>query len=73
VKTQDKREVLEGIMEKMEECAELIRSLEDERLERYCLAAFEGRNGGWLGEFERDILQQALEDLDGDEDEENES
>jgi hypothetical protein len=26
----------------------------------YCLAAFEGQNGGWLGHFERDVLEEAL-------------
>ena len=45
----------------MDECARLLRRLGDPRIEAYCLADFEGREGGWLGHFERDILEEALE------------
>ena len=69
----EKREVLEEIMEKMDECAELIRSLHDDRISSYCLAAFEGKDGGWLGHFERDIINEALGALNDDDDEEDAS
>ncbi len=59
--TDERIELLEDLLLKMDECAELIRQLGDERLNAYCLAAFEGREGGWLGEFERDILERELE------------
>jgi hypothetical protein len=52
----------------MDECAELLRSLGDDRINAYCLAAFEGKDAGWLGHFERDIVQEALNAL-GEEDE----
>ena len=55
-------EVLEEILEKMDECARLVRQLGDPRIEAYCLADFEGREGGWLGTFVRDILEEALQD-----------
>jgi hypothetical protein len=61
----DKREILESVLEKMDECAELLRSLGDDRINAYCLAAFEGKDAGWLGHFERDIVQEALNALDG--------
>ena len=57
----EKGEILEEVLEKMDECARLLRQLGDERINAYCLAAFEGREGGWLGHFERDILEEALE------------
>lgn len=69
----EKRDVLEEVLEKMDECAELIRSLNDDRISSYCLAAFEGKNAGWLGHFERDILQESLNALDGDDEEEDAS
>ncbi len=53
--------LLEEVLEKMDECAELIRSLNDDRISSYCLAAFEGKDAGWLGHFERDILQESLD------------
>lgn len=34
-----------------------------------CLAAFEGRAAGWLGEFEPDIIERALQALDDEDDE----
>jgi hypothetical protein len=66
--TQDKRDALEEIIEKMDEIAELIRAVGDDSLRAYCLAAFEGRDAGWLGYFERDHVQAALDALDDDED-----
>jgi hypothetical protein len=53
--------------------AHALRSLGEHRIEAYCLAAFEGQGRGWLGHFERDILEEALEaalhpEQDGDED-----
>jgi len=44
--------------------------LHDPRIEAYCLAASEGREGGWLGEFVRDILERKLREYrDGNEEE----
>ena len=69
IATSDQIETLEQVLELMDECASLLRSLHDPRIEAYCLAAFEGRSRGWLGEFERDILEQRLQALkDGEED-----
>ena len=53
-------EILEEVLEKMGECAELLRRLKDPRIEAYCLADFEGRERGWLGTFVRDILEEEL-------------
>ena len=65
----DRREILYEVREKMDECAQALRSLHDERINVTCLAAFEGKAGGWLGEFERDIIEQAITALDeGDDD-----
>ena len=65
--------VLEEVLAKMDECARLLRHLGDERINAYCLAAFEGREGGWLGHFERDILAEAPEAArNGDDEEDNE-
>ena len=61
VSDSEKIEVLEEVLEKMDECARLLRRLGDPRIDAYCLAAFEGREGGWLGHFERDVLEEALE------------
>ena len=61
---EEKREILEEVLEKMDEIAALLRALDNKRIEAYCLAAFEGRDGGWLGEFERDIIQQELDALE---------
>jgi hypothetical protein len=66
----EKRDVLEAVIEKMDEIAELLRSLDNDRIKAYCLAAFEGSGHGWLGTFERDIIEQELRALDDDEDEE---
>jgi hypothetical protein len=53
--------ILEEVLEKMDECADLLRRLTDPRIEAYCLADFEGRNRGWLGTFVRDILEEELQ------------
>ena len=53
-------EVLEEVLEKMDEIAYALRSLKDREVEAYCLADFEGRERGWLGEFVRDILERKL-------------
>jgi hypothetical protein len=52
--------ILEEVLEKMDECADLLRRLTDARIEAYCLADFEGRERGWLGTFVRDILEEEL-------------
>ena len=64
----DQRETIEEILEHMDEAARLIRSLQSERLNAYCLAALEGRNGGWLGTFERDYIEEHRDALDGEDD-----
>ena len=64
----EKVELLEEVLEKMEEIAEALRSLEDDQVRYYVLPQFEGQQRGWLGEFARDILQQKLDAyLHGDE------
>jgi len=60
----ERRETLEEVLEMMDEIAERLRSLDNDRIKAYCLAAFEGKAAGWLGEFERDIIQQELDALD---------
>jgi len=60
VSTSERIEILEEVLEKMDECSELLRRLEDPHIEAYCLADFEGREHGWLGKFVRDILEEAL-------------
>jgi hypothetical protein len=59
--TSERIEILEEVLEKMSECAELLRRLNDPRIEAYCLADFEGRERGWLGTFVRDILEEELQ------------
>jgi hypothetical protein len=66
----EEREILDEVLEHMDECARLLRSLRNEHLNAYCLAAFEGREGGWLGEFERDIIEAERKALDEEDDEE---
>jgi len=58
--TSERIEILEEVIEKMDECASLLRRLNDPRIEAYCLADFEGRERGWLGKFVRDILEEEL-------------
>ena len=59
--TSERIDILEEVLEKMDECATLLRRLNDSRIEAYCLADFEGRERGWLGTFVRDILEEALQ------------
>jgi len=63
--TSDRIEILEEVLEKMDECASLLRRLKDPRIEAYCLADFEGRERGWLGTFVRDILEEELQSARG--------
>jgi hypothetical protein len=58
--SEERIEILEEVLEKMSECADLLRRLNDPRIEAYCLADFEGRERGWLGTFVRDILEEEL-------------
>ena len=60
--TSERIDILEEVLEKMSECAGLLRRLNDPRIEAYCLADFEGRERGWLGTFVRDILEEALQE-----------
>ncbi|HLF76731.1 MAG TPA: hypothetical protein VJB57_04505 [Dehalococcoidia bacterium] len=60
VSDDEKVEVLEEVLEKLDEIAHSLRSLGDPEIEAYCLADFEGREHGWLGEFVRDILERKL-------------
>lgn len=53
-------EQLEHVLELMDECAEVLRSLGDPRIQAYCLADFEGAAGGWLGHFVRDVIEEHL-------------
>jgi len=59
--TSERIDILEEVLEKMDECATLLRRLNDPRIEAYCLADFEGRERGWLGTFVRDILEEELQ------------
>jgi hypothetical protein len=63
--TSERIEILEEVLEKMDECAAMLRRLNDPRIEAYCLADFEGRERGWLGKFVRDILEEELESARG--------
>ena len=58
--TEERIAILEEVLEKMSECAEMLRRLNDPRIEAYCLADFAGRERGWLGPFVRDVLEEAL-------------
>ena len=58
--TSERIEILEEVLEKMSECADLLRRLNDPRIQAYCLADFEGRERGWLGTFVRDIQEEEL-------------
>jgi hypothetical protein len=61
ITTSERIEILEEVLEKMSECADMLRRLNDSRIEAYCLADFEGRDHGWLGTFVRDILEETLQ------------
>ena len=66
-------ELLEEVLTKMDEVAEMLRSIDDAEIRYKVLADFEGREGGWLGEFARDILERKLRqfrDGEGEEDDE---
>ena len=70
VSSDERVEVLEEVLAKMDEIAHALRSLNDREVDAYCLADFEGREGGWLGEFVRDVLERKLRQYrDGEEDE----
>src|SRR5690606_15597946 len=56
-----KVEALEEVLEKMQEIAECLRTLDDQEIRYRVLPQFEGQEGGWLGEFARDILQARLD------------
>jgi hypothetical protein len=60
--TEERIAILEEVLEKMSECADMLRRLTDPRIEAYCLADFEGQQRGWLGTFVRDILEEALQE-----------
>ena len=69
VSNDERVETLETILQQMDEIAQALRSLGDREIDAYCLADFEGREGGWLGEFVRDILERKLREYrDGEED-----
>ena len=69
--TDERIAILEEVLEKMSDCAEMLRRLNDPRIEAYCLADFEGRERGWLGTFVRDILEEALQAAREPEEEDN--
>ena len=60
VSDDERVETLETVLEQIDEIARALRSLHDPEVEAYCLADFEGREGGWLGEFVRDVLERKL-------------
>ena len=73
ISDEEKVELLEEVLLKMDEIAESLRQLDDAEIRYRCLADFEGREGGWLGEFARDILERKLRAYcAGDEEEDNE-
>jgi len=61
ITTEERIAILEEVLEKMSECADMLRRLNDSRIEAYCLADFEGQQRGWLGTFVRDILEEELQ------------
>ena len=71
ISSDGKVEALEEVLEKMDEIARTLRSLRDPEVEAYCLADFEGSEGGWLGEFVRDILARKLREYRKDGEEED--
>ncbi|MDA1061372.1 MAG: hypothetical protein O2895_00400 [Chloroflexi bacterium] len=56
-------EIIEEVLQRMDQCAEDLRALDDRQIEAYCLADFEGVRGGWLGRHVRDILEERLQAL----------
>ena len=70
IDTSEQIEQLEHVLELMDEAAEILRSLDDPRINAYCLADFEGSTRGWLGRFVRDVLEERLQALKADDEEE---
>ena len=62
---QERIETLEEVLGLMDECAAKLRSLGNPRIDAYCLADFEGREGGWLGRFVRDCIEEELREARG--------
>jgi hypothetical protein len=67
---QERIETLEEVLEMMGDCAAKLRSLRNPRIDAYCLADFEGREGGWsktrlveLGKFVRDYIEEELQEM----------
>jgi len=65
VTAQEQIETLEEVLGMMDECAAKLRSLHNPRIDAYCLADFEGRDGGWLGTFVRDYIETELREARG--------
>ena len=63
---EEQRDTLQEVIEMMDECARLLRSLHNKRIEAYCLADLEGRARGWLGWFARDCIEEELRAIDAD-------
>jgi DNA-binding Lrp family transcriptional regulator len=63
VRDEEAIETLEEVLEEMNEIAQKLRRLGNARIRAYCLADFEGREGGWLGRFVRDVLEEELREL----------
>jgi len=70
IDTSEQIEQIEHVLELMDEAAEILRSLDDPRINAYCLADFEGSTRGWLGRFVRDVLEERLQALKADDEEE---
>ena len=62
---QERIETLEEVLGMMDDCATKLRSLHNPRIDAYCLAHFEGREGGWLGKFVRDCIEEELQEMRG--------
>jgi hypothetical protein len=69
IRDEEAIETLEEVLEQMDDIARKLRSLRNERIRVYCLADFEGRDGGWLGRFVRDVLEEELRRYRGEDDE----
>ena len=73
ISDEEKVKILEDVLLKLDEIAESLRQLDDAEIHYRCLADFEGREGGWLGEFARDILERRLRQYrDGEEEDDEE-
>ncbi len=76
ITTDEKRELLEDVLSKMDEIADALRRIDDPQLEAYVVAEFEGGSyvgGPWLGEHSRDRIQRVLDGLGDHEGEEREA